>query len=493
MSDPTERPPDLLDTPEAGHRAIRGSILRGGGYLFGLGLAVISAAILFRYLGVVDAGRYVTVFSVVSIAAGLTDAGLTTIGVRELSVRDAAAARGYMRNLLGMRIVLSAVAVAFAAAFSAVAGYGATLVAATALAGVGLALQYLSQTYGIALQVDLRLGWVTGLELLRQALTAALIIALVVVGAGLVPLLAVSVPVGIALVVVTAFVVRAEIPLRPAFDGKRMVALLRQILPVAAGFAVAVIYLRVAVVAMSLVAPGKETGYYGAAFRIVEVISGFPVLMVGTLFPIFARAARDDHVRLRYALQRTLEGAAILGGFVAVALAVGAPVAIGIVAGPKFDPSIPILRILALALGILFVTSVFTFTLLSLHKYREMLLAGLVGLTVSAGGSLVLGSIDGGRGAAFAALGAEVVLISVSAWFLLRAAPQLKPDPRFAFKVALAVAVAFAVGLPTGLPAAVACVLALLVYLAVLALVRAFPQELVQALLRRPVPQANGS
>jgi O-antigen/teichoic acid export membrane protein len=491
MSTPAEREPDLLDTPEAGRRAIRGSLLRGGGYLVGLGLAVGSAAVLFRHLGVVDAGKYVTVLSVVTIAGGLTDAGLTTIGVRELSIRDAASSRAYLRNLLGLRIVLSVVAVVVAAAFAALAGYGTTLVVATLLAGTGVLLQYLSQTFGVALQANLRLGWVTALELVRQAMTAFLIVALVLAGAGLVPLLGVSVPVGIVLVVLTAWLVRHEMPLRPTFHRGQWTILLRQILPVAAGFAVAVIYLRVAVVAMSLVASATQTGYYAAAFRIVEVIAAFPVLMVGTLFPVLARAARDDHVRLRYGLQRSLEGTAILGGLVAVVLAVGAPIAIDIVAGADFDPSVPILRILAFALGILFVTSVFTYTLLSLHRFMEMLYAGLVGLTVSAAGSLILGSLYGGRGAAIAALCAEIVLVSTSAWILLRDAPQLKPDVRFAFKVLGALALAVGLGLLTGLPALVATTLAVVVYLGVLALVRAFPEELVQALLRRPVEQAD--
>ena len=83
--------PDILDTTEAGPRVIRGSVWRLGGYLAGILVTTLSAAVLLRHLGVVDAGRYVTVVSLVAIAGGLSDLGLTAIGVREYTTRTGTA------------------------------------------------------------------------------------------------------------------------------------------------------------------------------------------------------------------------------------------------------------------------------------------------------------------------------------------------------------------------------------------------------------------
>src|SRR3954471_16981187 len=94
---------DLLDTPLAGPAAIQGGALRVGGYVLGVLLSVGSAALLFRHLGVDDAGRYVTALSLVTIAGGLSDLGLTAIAIRELTVRDPQARHRFTRNLLGMR------------------------------------------------------------------------------------------------------------------------------------------------------------------------------------------------------------------------------------------------------------------------------------------------------------------------------------------------------------------------------------------------------
>src|SRR5688572_5733180 len=83
-------PPDPLATERAGPAAIRGAALRVVGYAVALGLSVLSAALLFRHLGVVDGGRYVTVLSLVALVGGLTEGGLTAIGVRELATRPPA-------------------------------------------------------------------------------------------------------------------------------------------------------------------------------------------------------------------------------------------------------------------------------------------------------------------------------------------------------------------------------------------------------------------
>ncbi len=47
--------------------------------------------------------------------------------------------------------------------------------------------------------------------------------------------------------------------------------------------------------------------------------------MASSAFPIFARAGRDDHERLRYAVRRVSETALIAGVYLALSLIVAAP------------------------------------------------------------------------------------------------------------------------------------------------------------------------
>src|SRR4051812_43077507 len=149
MTMAAEDSPHLLDTPSAGPAAIRGGAIRIAGYGAGIVITTLSAALLFRHLGVEDGGRYVTVVALVSIVAGLTDAGLTGVAMRELVDRDPSEHESLLRNLLGMRLVLGAIGLGGAVAFAAVAGYGSAMVFGTMLAGFGTIAQTFQNTLSV--------------------------------------------------------------------------------------------------------------------------------------------------------------------------------------------------------------------------------------------------------------------------------------------------------------------------------------------------------
>ena len=218
-----------------------------------------------------------------------------------------------------MRLVLTAVGVVAATAFAALAGYGEELVLGTLLAGIGLLLAVTQATLAVPLVSMLRLGSVTALEL-RQVLLVGGVLALVAAGAGLVPFLALQVPLGGSCCSATAALFAGAMPLRPAFDRREWWLLVRDVLPFAAAAAIGSIYLRVTVIAMSLIATELETGYYATSYRVMEVIVAVPTLIVGATLPVLARAARDDEQRLQYVLQRLLDATLIAG--VGIALAV---------------------------------------------------------------------------------------------------------------------------------------------------------------------------
>ena len=91
------------------------------------------------------------------------------------------------------------------------------------------------------------------------------------------------------------------------------VAMLRDTLAYAAATAVGAVYFRIAIVLVALIATATQTGYFGASFRAIEVLVVVPQLLVGSAFPILARAARDDRDRLDYSLGKLFDVCLILG------------------------------------------------------------------------------------------------------------------------------------------------------------------------------------
>jgi PST family polysaccharide transporter len=284
--------------------------------------------------------------------------------------------------------------------------------------------------------------------------------------------------------VLGAFLIRRSMPLLPAFDREIWGALLRRTLPYSMAAAVGVVYFRLAILIMSHVASGLQTGYYGASFRVIEVLFVVPQLIVGSTLPIFSRAARDDRARLDYALGRTFDACLLLGTAVGLSLITGASFIISVVAGAKFAPSAAILRIQGLALIATFAGAVLGYALLSLARYREVLLINLTVLALSGVLTGVLASRYGAMGAAIATTAVEILYTGILAVAVLRAGvhPQVSiAGMRGAACAALLGALAL---VPPDLPNILRPVLAVSIYCAVLLALRAVPREILDQIPR---------
>ncbi len=480
-----DRVSDVLDSAEAGGRAIRGAGLRVGGQVLSLTIALIAVPFVIRHLGAVEYGYYITVSSIVFIIGGLTEAGLTALGVREYSTLAPADRYDFQRSLVGLRLVLTATGVVLAAAITWATGANSQIVVGTIIAGLGLLIALSQQTYAIPLTAELRLGWVTILEVMKQAVLSSLFLLAVVAGAGLAAFFWASVVAGFVMLAATLVLVRGHAPLVPSRDRSAWGRVLKETLPYAVAAAVGLVYFRIAVILMSYVSTAEETGIFSAAFRIVEVVATLPLLMVLTVFPILARAARDDEQRLSYALQRVFEVSLIIGGLLAIGLAVAAPFAIKVVAGPGFEQSVGVLRLLSLALVTSFLAQTWTYGLLSLKRFGAILVVNLIAVVIAVAGTLILAPPMGADGAAVATVAAEAVLSIAAAVLLGRHSRALAPNLRIVPKICLAAGLAVGVALVVPAPSVVLALLSGITYVATVLALHAVPPELFHALRQR--------
>jgi O-antigen/teichoic acid export membrane protein len=480
---------DVLDSPEAGVKALRGSVVRGAGYGIGLLLGLVSAPLLIRHLGIVDFGRYITVAAVVGLVAGVSEGGLNAMALREYARNDGEARRAVMRDMLGMRLVLTTVAAVGAVVFSTIAGYDSEMVLGTVGAAVALLFLTSQDFLAVGLQGELRFGLVTAAELVRQVTLTALIVALVLGGAGLVPLLWAPLPAGIVGVAFAAMLVRHRMPLRPTFDWQRWRPLLIDTLPYAVAVAIGIAYFRAAILVSSLVASPEQVGYFATSFRIVEMLLGVPVLLIGAAYPILARASVGDSSRHTSALRRILELAFLAGAFLALLTALAAPFAVRLLAGAEFGPSVPVLRIQALALAANFVAVAASYGLLSAGRNRSILAANACALTSTVVLNLVLASQFGAKGAAIATAAAEWLLAAALVAAVVRVDRELRSAARIVVPVATATAAgAAAIALPV--PSIIQTAVGGLVFLAVITLLRRFPPEVSETLRSRSLRSA---
>ena len=476
-------PLTVLDSPTAGGKVIRGGAMRTGTYAAGVTIGVLSAALMTRYLGVEDFGRYVIVTSLITIVSGLTEAGIPNIAAREFATQERGDRDALFANVLGIRLAIGVVGVAAAMAFAFLADYDRTMIVGTLLAGVGLMIATVQQTYAIPIGVSLRFGWLSVLDLLRQAAFVGIVVMLVVGDAGLLAFFAATIPPSLLLLVLIVPLVRGTAPLLPRFEWSRWLGIMRMVGVYAAAASVGTIYVSAVVVTTSLVGTAQESGYLGAAFRVYTVLATIPLLLVSSAFPVLARAAHTDHERLQYAVQRLVDVSLIVGTWVALSTILGADVAIRIIAGEEFASAVPVLQIQGAALLVGFLAITGAYVLVSLHRHLVLLAGNLAGLTVIVLLTAVLVPQYGAKGGAIATLAAEsglVLLYGLTLFARRFVHYKLELVPRIAAAGLLTAALALT---PLeGIPLVIAVTV---VYWAALILLRGLPHEVFDALLRR--------
>jgi O-antigen/teichoic acid export membrane protein len=475
---------DILDRPEAGAKVIRGGAIRGVTYVGTILLTAATVPLMTRHLGVADFGRFVTASSVVMIVAGITEFGLSGKGTREYALAPPSERRALLANLLGLRTVLTLAGLAVAALLMVLAGYPRVVVLGMLVSGAGLMLLNVQQTYSISLTAQLDWGSSSAFELINAVVVAAGTVLLVLIGAQLFPFFFVSVASSAAALLASAIYLRGRVSLSPLFELPKWRALVRDTLPYAAAATVGILYPRVGLLLVSLLSNAHQTGYYSTAFKVVEVIGGTSGLIASSAFPVFARAGRDDHERLRYAVGKVADTALIAGVYVTLSLLVAAPFVIEVLGGPAFGPAVPVLRVQALALLGGFLAATWSYTLLSLRMHGALLRVTIAGLVVSVALSAALVPSLGAEGASIASALCEFVVAGGYLVALARRHAHLRPSLATLPRVALAAALAVGALL---LPVAsiVQWAIASVVYLTLVLVLRAVPAELLRLMPRR--------
>jgi len=487
-------PEDVLTSAEAGGRVIRGSAWRVAGNAAGIVVGLGSATLLLHYLGVVESGRYFTVMSLVAIAFSVSDTGLNVSGSRELALRDPPDRDALIANILGLRLLISPVALLAVFVFALLAGYPSRMVIGTALAGAGLLVGSMANGILLRLTVELRNAGLALVDFLRQAITLVGVALLVALGAQLTPFFAIQIVVGLTLLALTPLLTGSRAFVLPRFDRTQRRALLTRTLPVGVALVLGQVYFRLVIVFMSLVSSPQQTGYFGGSLRAMETLVSVPILVAGVALPVLAAAARDDRARLRYAIEGLSEGAVIAGVLVVLVTVRAAEPVMAIIGGGAFRPAGAVLRIQVGALMFIALDQIWMVALVAVGRQRDLILANALALVGVAIFAAVLVPPFGAQGGAVASVLGEVLLACLIYARLRAAAGRVTVRIAFLARVAVAAAVASAAFLIPDLPGLAVAALSGALFVGVGQLIGMVPAELREALgPRRLLSRRGGS
>jgi glycosyltransferase involved in cell wall biosynthesis len=227
------------------------------------------------------------------------------------------------------------------------------------------------------------------------------------------------------------------------------------------------VFFKIDGVILALVRPAAEVGFYGAAYKFLEVSDLLVAAIALSVFPTLTHYAAIGSESLRPLVQRTFDILLAVATAIALVFLLFAEELVVLSSGEEFSSGADALRLLAPYPVLFFANSLIWRVLIAAEHDRVLLKIAASVLTLNVALNVALLPPYGFRAAAVTAVASEVVSITASA-LVLRRRMGFLPSIRYAWTIGLAALTAVAVALLLPAPWPVAAAAALAAYTLVL-------------------------
>jgi O-antigen/teichoic acid export membrane protein len=178
----------------------------------------------------------------------------------------------------------------------------------------------------------------------------------------------------------------------------------RAALPIGAGVLLSALYFRIDVFFVERFHGLDAVAGYNAVFRVVEGLRLLPSAVLVVAFPLLCRA---ESTRL---LQRLCAGLGAAGAALSIATTLGAGPLVDLLYGSRYADAVPVLRVLAWSLPLLFVNYALTSQVIAWGGQRAYMWTAAAALGVNLVANQLLVPTLAGAGAAWATLVTELAV-----------------------------------------------------------------------------------
>lgn len=417
------------------HRTIAAqTLIQVLGKIASIALGVAAIAIITRSLGREGYGWYATVMAYLQLFGIAVDLGLNVLapsmlGERRGGVTSPPVSGDHVRsplrenesarllsNIFTIRLTVAVIVFALAAAVAFfIPTYTPAVKVGIAIATFSFLGIVLQQILLAPFQVAVRMWWPTIAEVVGRTVLVGGVAYAAWQELGLLAMVWATVIGNLAMFALTLIAARRLIAVRLAFDFTVWRDILRRSWPIALSIIFNLVYLRADAVILSLLQPADHVGIYAAPYRLLDVLTQFPHMVMGLVLPMLAAAwAAGDRPRFHERLQRTFDGLALIGlPLVAGAIVLGTPV-MTLIAGEQFAVSGPVLGVLAIALVGIFLGQPFGYGVVAVGAQRRMMWGYAAVAAVTLVGYLVTIPIWSYWGAAWMTVASEVTIATLT-------------------------------------------------------------------------------
>lgn len=408
-------------------RLLSSSVVSTAGRVIGTFLSVMTVGIVTRGLaeegGVGTYGTYATIFAFLAVVAIIADGGLYLVFTRRAAHEDPSGEARLLASVLRLRVLSFGCALALLVLVVYGLPYPSVVRTGILLGALGIASQLITQLLLGVFQKRLRMLVPTVAEVCGRASTLFLTLLVYVSGGSILAYVGTFVAGALVTLCMNAWAVRRMLPARSLRPGPPLHTIVREAWPMGVMLMCWLIVFRVDSILLAVLRPAEELGWYALPYKVLESVLFFPAMMGGLLLPAFSRTAVLNKERLPATLSSATSLFFLLALPTVLLLFLGAPWVIAVLGGTAFHPSVPVLRILALALGALFFGNLYGNGAIALGAQRTLLWAAVLLAFLNILVNLVVIPRYSFVGAAWTTLGTEVLSALVSArivWIKVR-------------------------------------------------------------------------
>ncbi|MEW6407241.1 MAG: flippase [Patescibacteria group bacterium] len=374
-------------------------------------LAAIIGILLARYLGAIDYGKYTFAISFTSLFAVLFDFGFSTYLINEIA-RDKSKLNSYLGNILSLKILISVIFIILIYILIIFSGKPFDVKILVYVSGLTL----IFNSFSILFYAIFRAHEKMELEALFVSLFAVInficVILAILIKLNLLQILSVSLFVSLlGIITVFAFVQKRVTKIELKKEIPLWRKLLKDITPFVLSGVFINIYFYIAQVILSFMKGNEITGWYGAIYKILLVVTSVIGVYYAVFFPIASRLFKEDRNKLKLLLHVSMRGALILCLPLSFGVALLAKPLVLLIFGNDFSKSASGLQILIWAAVLIFICSAYSNTLLACLQRKIYTIGVALGAIVNIVANLILIPRFSLEGAAAATVLTEIIVL----------------------------------------------------------------------------------
>jgi len=353
-----------------------------------IGLLVVG--LITRYLGAKGGfGRYTTVMAYLQFAGILADWGLSLVIVQMIAERPEDEEK-IVNNIFSFRIISALCLFMIAVSLAWLLPYDALIRIGIAITAVGFLAISLNQLLIGVFQSKLAMGKVAVAEIMGRLILLLMTALVVWCDLGLSAILLATTIGALTNFFTNYYFTRKWLQIQFVFDPAFWCIIWHKTWPIALSIIFNLIYFKADTLILSLSQDLTDTGLYGAAYKVLEVLITLPYLFLGLLLPFMTTYwVKKQTAQFHAIAQNAFDAMSLMAlPMVFGAILLGRQI-MTLVAGQDFIIAGDILKILVVATAFIFLSNVFTHIIVAIDAQKKILPGFIVVAVVALTGYLI--------------------------------------------------------------------------------------------------------